>query len=367
MDEKGLSHSLKVLGIFALSLGLIVLAVTFLRLLGSAGVVIVAAVLVTYLIVPLIGFFRRRLSLLWAIAATYVVILVILGVTAYFVVPPLVAQAHALAISLPGLLQSMQQELANPHNPFVARMPVVLRNYLNGLPNQLETVLTKYGLGIAQRTITVLFSVASLFLSLIIVPILSAYIFLDTGDLKRAFIGMIPLLWRPRALAILSDLNSALGAFVRGQVLDGLILGIMVSVMLWGMHVPYALLIGVAAGFLNLVPYLGAIIGFIPSVLLAWAYNGWENALFVGILFAVIQQIDGNFILPRIMEENVQLSPLVVILTILIFTALFGVMGTFIAVPVAAMLRVLKLHFAPAAPASEMVIEEQRAQALRVL
>ena len=209
-------------------------------------------------------------------------------------------------------------------------------------------------------------SVASLFLSVIIVPILAAYFFFDTPDVKRGFLGLIPPQARPKTLAILSDVDRVLGAFVRGQVLDGLILAVMVSVMLWALHVPYALLIGVAAGFLNLVPYLGAIIGFIPSVTLALAYNGWENALLVALLFAVIQQVDGNFILPRIMKENVLLSPLVIIISILVFSALFGVVGTFLAVPVAAILRVLKLHFLPAPGAAEMAADHSQAQRLRV-
>ncbi|MDQ6931139.1 MAG: AI-2E family transporter, partial [Candidatus Eremiobacteraeota bacterium] len=114
------------------------------------------------------------------------------------------------------------------------------------------------------------------------------------------------------------------------------------------------------------VPYLGAIIGFIPSVALALAYNGWENALFVAILFGVIQQVDGNFILPRIMKDNVLLSPLVIIIAILVFSALFGVMGTFLAVPIAAMARVIKLHFTPAPSPREMELAEAQAKALTV-
>ena len=163
-----------------------------------------------------------------------------------------------------------------------------------------------------------------------------------------------------------SDLSAAIGAFVHGQVLDGAIVAVMIAVMLWIMHVPYALLIGVAAGFLNLVPYLGAIAGFIPSVLLALGYNGWQNALVVALLFGVIQQIDGTFILPRIMKANVSLSPVMIIVSILVGSALFGVVGTFLAVPVAAMLRVFKIHFAPAPSLEEMAALEPRAKALAI-
>ena len=163
----------------------------------------------------------------------------------------------------------------------------------------------------------------------------------------------MPAGWRPKALAILSDLNNVLGSFVRGQLLDGAIVGALIWLLLTITHVPYALLIGVLAGILNFIPYVGAIIGFFPSVLLALVYNDWHSALIVAIGFGVIQQGDGNLIVPRIMKSQVQLSPVLLIVSILVFSALFGVVGTFIAVPVTAMLRVFKLHFAPAPSAAE--------------
>jgi predicted PurR-regulated permease PerM len=178
---------------------------------------------------------------------------------------------------------------------------------------------------------------------------------------------LIPPAARPRTLAILADVNTTIGAFVRGQALDGLILGTLIAIMLGIMHVRYALLIGVAAGVLNLIPYVGALIGFIPAVLLALVFNGWQNALIVAILFALIQQLDGNVILPRIMKDTLQLSPLVIIIAILIGSAYFGVIGTFLAVPIAAILRVLKLHFAPAPSPAQMSSDETRAAALEVL
>jgi predicted PurR-regulated permease PerM len=85
----------------------------------------------------------------------------------------------------------------------------------------------------------------------------------------------------------------------------------------------------------------------VPSVILALAYNGPGNALLVALLFAVIQQIDGNFVAPKVLKDNVGLSPLYIILAILIGSELFGLAGTFLAVPVAAMLRVLREQLLP--------------------
>lgn len=355
---------LRLLIVLIASLLLLLAVLTFLGSLGFAGVIMLAATLIAYLIFPVVRFLNRFVPAIAAIALTYVILLALVVATIITVVPPLIDQARDLIFSLPGLVQRLTTAIANPDNRIFSKLPDAVRSYIVGLPNEAVSLISTYGMVVVRRTFNVLFSAVSLMLSLIIVPVFAAYLLCDTNEMKRATLGFVPERARPKTLAIVADLNDTLGAFVRGQVLDCAIVAVMIAVMLYLMHVPYALLIGVSAGILNLVPYLGSIAGFIPSVALALGYNGWQNALAVAVLFAVIQQIDGSFILPRIMRANVSLSPVVIIASILIGNALFGVVGTFVAVPVAAMLRVLKAHFAPAPSRAEMVSLETRAKAL---
>ncbi len=350
--------------IASLLLALAVLA--FLGSLGFAGVIMLAAVLIAYLIFPAVQLLKRFIPAIVAIAITYLIFVALVAAMIFIVIPPLIDQARDLIVSVPGLVRRLTDAIANPNNRLFSKLPGDVRTYIVGLPDQAVQFLSTYGIVVAQRTFNVLLSTVSLALSLIIVPILAAYLLFDSPQLKRAALGFVPERARAKTLAIAADLDTAIGAFVRGQVLDGAIVAVMIAAMLYLMHVPYALLIGVTAGVLNLVPYLGSIVGFIPSVTLALGYNGWQNALGVSILFAVIQQIDGTFILPRIMKANVSLSPVVIIVSILIGSALFGVVGTFLAVPVAAMLRVLKVHFAPAPSPEEMASLETSAERLKL-
>jgi predicted PurR-regulated permease PerM len=121
----------------------------------------------------------------------------------------------------------------------------------------------------------------------------------------------------------------------------------MLTIMLFIMHVPYALLIGVVSGALNFIPYAGAVIAFVPAVALAFSYNGPTNAIVVAVLIGVIHQIDGNFVSPRVLKENVGLSPFWIVVAILVGSELFGLVGTFLAVPAAAMIRVLREQLLP--------------------
>ena len=363
--ERGLVQALVVLAVTGIAAALIVGAVRFLDATSTACTVILAAVVVAYILLPLVTRLRRRMPLPAALALTYFAFFGAVVIIFWTLVPPLFSQAQQLVTSLPGMIEHLQAEIADRNSPFMSRFPEGMRTWLQTLPEQIGALVAKYGVSIAQHTLGILTSAVSLFLSVIIVPILAAYLFFDSAEIKRATLGFVPRSWRPKMLAILADLNDVLGSFVRGQLLDGAIVGTLIFLLLLIAHVPYALLIGVAAGILNFIPYVGAIVGFFPSVLLALVYNDWKNALFVAIGFGIIQQVDGNVIVPRIMKQQVQLSPIMLIASILIFTALFGVVGTFVAVPVTAMMRVLKLHFAPAPAEAEATSEEARAQSLR--
>jgi predicted PurR-regulated permease PerM len=113
------------------------------------------------------------------------------------------------------------------------------------------------------------------------------------------------------------------------------------------LHVKYALLIGVVAGIFDVIPFVGAFVGAIPAVTLAFLNDGWQHALIVAVVFGLIFQAEGHFIAPRIVSESVGLTPLTVIIAILIGNELLGIVGMFLAVPVGAALRVIVLHAMP--------------------
>jgi predicted PurR-regulated permease PerM len=169
---------------------------------------------------------------------------------------------------------------------------------------------------------------------------------------------MIPLAIRPKTLDVLGDMERVVGGFIRGQVIVGATIGALITIMLSIMHVKYGVLIGVAAGVLDIIPYVGAVAAFVPAVLLALFQDGasvqsLQHAALVAILFVLIFQAEGHFISPKIVSESVGLSPLWVIIAVLIGADLAGIAGMFIAVPVAGMVRVLIAHFVPKASVAE--------------
>ena len=339
--ERRVTFGLKVLALIAVALYLLVQALNFFGAIRTTGLLIVGALFLAYLIYPLVRRLNVHLPVIWSIVIVYAFIALVGAFAVTLVAPQIGRDLTGFGQSLPALMVKFQEELITPHNTFLARVPIDDRLYLANLPSQFNALAQQYGLNTLQKGLPVLLSAASLGAALVIIPILAAYMLLDASNVRRQVLGLFPEKRRAKVHTIIDEI-------------DGAIVGVMIFVMLVATHVPYALLIGIAAGLLNFIPYAGAVIGFVPSVILALAYNGPGNALLVALLFAVIQQIDGNFVAPKVLKDNVGLSPLYIILAILIGSELFGLAGTFLAVPVAAMMRVLREQLLPMpAPASE--------------
>ncbi len=352
--ERRVTYGLKVLALIAVAIYLLVGVLNFFAAIRSTGLLAVGALFLAYLIYPLVRRLNVHLPVIWSIVVVYAFIGLVGAFAVTLVAPQIGRDINSFGHALPGLMTQFQTELVTPRSSFIARIPLDDRLYLANLPSQFDTLAKQYGLDTLQKGLPVLLSAASLGAAVVIIPILAAYMLLDASNVRRQLLGLFPARRRAKVHHIIDELDGVIGGFIRGQLIDGAIVGVMIFVMLMATHVPYALLIGIAAGILNFIPYAGAVIGFVPSVILALAYNGPGNALLVALLFAVIQQIDGNFVAPRVLKENVGLSPLYIILSILIGSELFGLAGTFLAVPVAAMVRVLREQLLPQpAPSTE--------------
>jgi len=346
---------LKTLGLIAVAIYLLVGALQFLANIRATALLFIVALFFAYLIFPLVRRFNQRLPLVWSIVLVYLAIVVFGLAVLQLLVPPLAADTQNAIKSLPAVVAKVSATIQDPDNAFVRWLPPDERNYLSTVPAQIAGWLKTNGLNTATQTLTVVLSTVSVLATVIVVPVLAAYMLLDAENLKSGFLGLIPkAAQRKKAEDIIAALDQVVGGFIRGQLIDGTILGTMLTIALALTHVPYALLIGVVSGALNFIPYAGALIAFVPAVILAFVYGGFPHAVLVAVLIGVIHRIDGNFISPRVLKDNVGLSPFWIVMAILIGSELFGLAGTFLAVPAAAMLRVLREQLlpAPVAPAA---------------
>ncbi len=345
--ERRITFWLKTLALIAVAVYLLVGTLQFLAAVRATAMLLVGAIFFAYLVNPLVRRINERLPLGWSIVAVYLLIAILGAAIMQLLVPALSADTQNAIKSFPTTVQRLAAFIADPHNRLINWIPAGEREYLATIPQQIGTYIQKNAFDTVQKTLTVVASAVSVVATVVVIPILAAYMLVDAEELRDNFLGLLKPRHRGKAEAILADLDKVVGGFIRGQLIDGSILAFMLTVMLFGMHVPYALLIGVVSGALNFIPYAGAIIAFFPAVVLALVYNGPTNAVLVAVLIIVIHQIDGNFVAPRVLKDNVGLSPFWIVLAILGGSELFGLAGTFLAVPVAAMVRVLREHLLP--------------------
>ena len=135
--------------------------------------------------------------------------------------------------------------------------------------------------------------------------------------------------------------NKIFFKFISSQVIDGIIVGILVTIAMSIIGVKYAVLLGFMIGLFNVIPYFGAIIAVAMSILITLITGGISQTLIMAIVVIVLQQIDSNIINPKIIGNSLEISPLLVIFAVTVGGAYFGVLGMFLAVPVAAVLKIL--------------------------
>lgn len=348
-DERA-GFAVKILGIVVLGAIVVVGLVRFVEAIPTVATILLGAVFVFYIVYPAVRRLNARLPLWAAIAIVYVVFLSLIALGVAVLVPALSQNIRQLVRDAPSLVRGAQAVFTDPHNPLVAHLPPSVRAELVRAPEQAAQLLQRYGAQAASRLLGVLLSFFSIAALLIIIPVVALYILLESERIRAAAVGVIPPAARPRVFGVISKCNAVVGGFVRGQIMVAAIVGLLVVVLLSILHVKYALLIGVVAGVLEVIPYVGGIVGAVPAIVIALFTNGAENALFVALGFVVINQIEGHLIAPFVVSESVGLSPLLVILALLTGGELFGLPGLVIGVPLAGVINVVLGEVVPHYP-----------------
>ncbi|NQV13085.1 MAG: AI-2E family transporter, partial [Parcubacteria group bacterium] len=167
----------------------------------------------------------------------------------------------------------------------------------------------------------------------------SFYFTVQEDSLKKFIRSLAPMKHRPYIENLAGRIQKQIGYWLRGQIMLGLVVGIMLYVGLSLLGVKYALILAILGGLLEIVPYLGPIISAVPAVFLAFTQRP-ILALFVLILYIAVQQLENHILVPKVMQRVVGLNPLVTIIVILVGVKVAGIIGGILAVPIATAIQV---------------------------
>jgi len=183
--------------------------------------------------------------------------------------------------------------------------------------------------GYLTGTITTVFGGLA---NLVLMLTMAIFLALDAPSYRGGFLRLIPLFYRDRSAGILDECGTALARWMGGQALDMLVVALLTGLGLWLLGVPLAMVLGLIAGLTNIIPVIGPFMSGIPAVMFALT-QGVDQAAYVTLLFVVIQQIEGNVLMPMIQKYAAHLPPVLTVLAIVAFGSLFGLFGIILATP----------------------------------
>jgi len=257
---------------------------------------------------------------------------------AWLVVPPVLLQTQDLLTALPKLLAQGEETLLR----LASRYPVLLQLVSPGAEpgHGFDGALAKIG-AYFTGLFPYLFGAAHAMVLVFSVLVMGVYMTLRPGLYTEGMIALAPPVHRDLVRDILDELGHTLRAWIVGQILAMTFLGTLTWIGLMLLQVPYALAFGVFTGLAVIVPFFGTLISTLLPALFVLSDAGPLHALFVVLLGVVLHLVEANFIHPLIMERQVNLPPVLSILSVLIMAKLLGAIGLLVAVPVLATVLVI--------------------------
>lgn len=305
---------------------------------------VVLALILAYVLNPAVSFLHRRLRVPRTLAAL-LVLLILLGLIALvpiLIIPALVDQVRGLNLNIQQMLDAAISFLKGPI--VIAGFTVETAQLYEQLSSSLQSMLSS----IATSSVSLLLNVASGLAWFVLVLVLAFWFVKDAPYIREKVMGLAPVRYQRDMRLLLVQVVRVWQAFFQGQLILCLVVGVAVAVVMAIVGLPYALLMGLIAGVLELIPNVGPTLAAVPAVVVALVSGSsylpltpfWFAVLVAG-LYVLIQQVENNVLVPRIMGYSLNLHPLVVLLGVLMGASMAGVLGIFLAAPTLATLRVI--------------------------
>ena len=331
----------------------VVLIMAFGQMLAPVFASVIVAYLLEGLVTRLVGFGIPRLVAVMAVFSAFMAILLVL----FFGITPMITRQLAQALAeLPEYIRQIQSVIAD----LPQRYPqIVGEEQVNDILGKIGDDIRKYGGAVVSPS--GLMYMVGLVVFLVLMPILVFFFLKDKHQILAWFRRYLP---RNRALAmrVWGEVDGQIGNYVRGKVLEILIVWVVTYATFEVLGMPFAMLLSMLVGFSVLIPYIGAAIVTIPVAIVAFIEFGLSGEFaWVLVAYSIIQLLDGNVLVPVLFSEVVNLHPVAIIVAVLVFGGIWGFWGVFFAIPLAtlvnAVLRAWPREVPPTADEADLELD----------
>lgn len=300
------------------------------------------AIIIAYLIKPFVlRLQKHHINAGVSILLVYLFFIFITGITVIFLVPELINNIRDLINTLPSITEDYKGMFDNLLSWIrSSKWPPEVKN---AIFEQIQN-----GISIAQgfvgnslkKALDMLIETVTIIYNLTLAAFIAYYLVKDGQKIRDKALSLTPRKWRDKLTKTGRDINKVMSSFIQGQLLDAFIVGILETIGLIIAGVKYPVVLGLVGGLSNIIPYFGPFIGVIPALAVSLTQSITKAVITIAI-FVGVQQLDSSFISSKIIEGKLGMHPLTTIIVVLIGGEFFGIVGMLIAVPVAAIIKII--------------------------
>lgn len=334
---------------------------------------LIIGIIFAYVIDPIVNFLERKgIKRPFGVIIVYITTLIVFAILLVTVIPKTITEITNLLASLPPMIDSMSRgltkffyKLAEDYNinlppsflnmlsgttdgvsksaKLVTNSQDPLTNMFNSFSNAITNILDnvqKSALDSLRSVVVKLYGLVTSTLKIVLVLIFSFYFSIGKEKYLKSFKKSIPNKYRDDVNYLAVRINTSLQQFIRGRLLLALFVGFLTMIYLLILRVDFAIVIGMITCIADIIPYIGPFLGFVPAVLFAFM-DAPLKALWVSILFIIIQWAENNILAPKLIGDSTGLNPLAVLISIIIGGGVFGIWGMVVSVPLVSIILIL--------------------------
>lgn len=308
-----------------LKLVLVIIAILFLYYVRDVIIMVFVSAVLASALAPWVDKFQRRnVPRIVSIIIIYVILLGLISLAIAMIIPAISNQLKQFTTNFPALYEKIRTSLpgaAGQGSELVASIQESLQSIVSALGN------------ITSGIFAGLSGIFGGLFSLVGILVLTFYIVLIEDGFRKFAAAVSPAKYQPYIMQLISRIQIRLGYWIKGQLILSLVIGVACFIGLVILQIPYPVVLGLIAGLTEFIPIAGPVIGAVPAVLIALTVSPWK-AIFVVILYLLIQQLENNLLVPKVMQKVTGLNPIVVIIVMLLGAKLIGILGIILAIPV---------------------------------
>lgn len=314
--------------------------------LSIVGLPIVLAGVFYYLLNPLVDNLEKYFKINRTLTISFV-FLILIGLIVWGIwnlIPVINQQIQSMVSSIPSYIDHMNKDINGAlKQPLFSQFSDQVEQWTKMAGDELSVKSSSYIKTTVNSLGDVVGTVTTVVIALITMPFILFYLLRDGKKLPYYIAKFVPDRGKKSFLIVLTEINNQISNYVRGQLTVAFFVGVMFWLGYLTIGLKYALTIGIIAGLLNMIPYLGSFLAMVPAILVGAFISPWMLVK-VLIVFVIEQTIEGRLISPLVLGSNLKIHPVTIIVVLLASGKMFGVMGVIFGIPGYAVLKVLITH-----------------------